>query len=162
MKAEIIQVLASFVGSFGFAVLYNLRGKKLCMAGISGMVSWIAYLIVWNEMPSTFVANLAAAAVATIYAENNGKDLKDSCNSIFDHGNHSISARWKFILYDELCLGKTVAFILFIWAKNIADRSGGCGRDHDSIFCLRNLCIRMEILQKRDMSNLRINLTDFA
>ena len=37
MKAEIIQVLASFVGSFGFAVLYNLRGKKLCMAGISGM-----------------------------------------------------------------------------------------------------------------------------
>ena len=58
MKAEIIQVLASFVGSFGFAVLYNLRGKKLCMAGISGMVSWIAYLIVWNEMPSTFVANL--------------------------------------------------------------------------------------------------------
>ena len=93
---------------------------------------------------------------------NNGKDLKDSCNSIFDHGNHSISARWKFILYDELCLGKTVAFILFIWAKNIADRSGGCGRDHDSIFCLRNLCIRMEILQKRDMSNLRINLTDFA
>lgn len=52
MKAEIIQVLASFVGSFGFAVLYNLRGKT-CMAGISGMVSWIAYLIVWNEMPST-------------------------------------------------------------------------------------------------------------
>ena len=131
MKAEIIQVLASFVGSFGFAVLYNLRGKKLCMAGISGMVSWIAYLIAWNEMPSTFVANLAAAAVATIYA-------------------------------DELCLGKTVAFILFIRAKNIADRSGGCSRDHDSIFCLRNLCIRMEILQKRDMSNLRINLTDFA
>ena len=69
MKAEIIQVLASFVGSFGFAVLYNLRGKKLCMAGISGMVSW-------NEMPSTFVANLAAAAVATIYAETMARILK--------------------------------------------------------------------------------------
>ena len=77
MKAEIIQVLASFVGSFGFAVLYNLRGKKLCMAGISGMVSWIAYLIVWNEMPSTFVANLAAAAVATIYAETMARILKE-------------------------------------------------------------------------------------
>ena len=155
MKAEIIQVLASFVGSFGFAVLYNLRGKKLCMAGISGMVSWIAYLIVWNEMPSTFVVNLAAAAVATIYAETMARILKTPV-TVF------LSARWKFILYDELCLGKTVAFILFIWAKNIADRSGGCGRDHDSIFCLWNLCIRMEILQKRDMSNLRINLTDFA
>ena len=63
MKTEIIQVLASFVGSFGFAVLYNLRGRKLCMAGISGMVSWIAYLVAWNEMPSVFAANLAAAAV---------------------------------------------------------------------------------------------------
>ena len=161
MKAEIIQVLASFVGSFGFAVLYNLRGKKLCMAGISGMVSWIAYLIVWNEMPSTFGESGSGRSCDDL-CRNNGKDLKNSCNSIFDHGNHSISTRWKFILYDELCLGKTVAFILFIWAKNIADRSGGCGRDHDSIFCLRNLCIRMEILQKRDMSNLRINLTDFA
>ena len=69
MKTEIIQVLASFVGSFGFAVLYNLRGRKLCMAGISGMVSWIAYLVAWNEMPSVFAANLAAAAVATVYAK---------------------------------------------------------------------------------------------
>ncbi len=161
MKAEIIQVLASFVGSFGFAVLYNLRGKKLCMAGISGMVSWIAYLIVWNEMPSTFVANLAVAAVATIL-KNNGKDLKDSCNSIFDHGNHSISARWKFILYDELCLGKTVAFILFIWAKNIADRSGSCSRDHDSIFVYGICASVWKYCKKRDMSNLRIKPTDFA
>ena len=60
MKTEIIQVLASFVGSFGFAVLYNLRGRKLCMAGISGMVSWIA----------------AAAAVATVYAETMARILK--------------------------------------------------------------------------------------
>ena len=81
------------------------------------MVSWIAYLIVWNEMPSTFVANLAAAAVATIYAETMARILKTPVTVFFDHGNHSISTRWKFILYDELCLGKTVAFILFIWAK---------------------------------------------
>ena len=47
MKAEIIQVLASFVGSFGFAVLYNLRGKKLLYGwDFLGVVSWIAYLIV--------------------------------------------------------------------------------------------------------------------
>lgn len=28
MKTEMIQVAASFVGSLGFAVLYNLRGKN--------------------------------------------------------------------------------------------------------------------------------------
>lgn len=76
MKIEFIQVIASFVGSLGFAILYNLRGKKLWMAGISGMVSWIVYLIVWDQMPSTFVANLAAAAVATIYAETMARILK--------------------------------------------------------------------------------------
>ncbi len=117
MKAEIIQVLASFVGSFGFAVLYNLRGKKLCMAGISGMVSWIAYLIVWNEMPSTFVANLAAAAVATIYAETMARILKTPVTVFLITGIIPISTRWKFILYDELCISKTVAFILLIWTK---------------------------------------------
>ena len=115
-----------------------------------------------NEMTKYICGEPGSGRSCDDLCRNNGKDLKDSCNSIFDHGNHSISTRWKFILYDELCLGKTVAFILFIWTKNIADRSGGCGRDHDSIFCLRNLCIRMEILQKRDMSNLRIKPTDFA
>ena len=43
------------------------------------------------------------------------KELRVGKKYIFDHGNHSISTRWKFILYDELCLGKTVAFILFIF-----------------------------------------------
>lgn len=118
MKAEIIQVLASFVGSFGFAVLYNLRGKKLCMAGISGMVSWIAYLIVWNEMPSTFVANLAAAAVATIYAETMARILKTPVTVFLITGIIPL-VRWKFILYDELCISKTVAFILLIWTKTL-------------------------------------------
>ena len=32
MKTEMIQVIASFAGSFGFAILYNLRGRKLYMA----------------------------------------------------------------------------------------------------------------------------------
>ena len=158
MKAEIIQVLASFVGSFGFAVLYNLRGKKLCMAGISGMGSWIAYLIVWNEMPSTFVANLAAAAVATIYAETMARILKTPVTVFLITGiiplvpggnlyytmNYVLAKQWHlFYLYGQKTLLIAVAV-------------------HDSIFCLWNLCIRMEILQKRDMSNLRIKPTDFA
>ena len=76
MRTEIIQVVASFAGSFGFALLYNLRGKKLWMAGISGMISWITYLIVWNQIPSIFVTNLIAAAVATVYAETMARILK--------------------------------------------------------------------------------------
>ncbi|MBU5458955.1 threonine/serine exporter family protein [Anaerostipes sp. MSJ-23] len=72
----VIQIFASFAGSLGFALLYNLRGKKLWTAGVSGMISWAAYLFVWNQMPSGFAANLAAAAVATIYAETMARILK--------------------------------------------------------------------------------------
>ena len=76
MKTELIQVAACFAGSFGFAILYNLRGRKLCMAGVASVASWITYLIVWNKIPSVFAANLAAAAVATIYAETMARILK--------------------------------------------------------------------------------------
>lgn len=72
----VIQIFTSFAGSLGFALLYNLRGKKLWTAGVSGMISWAAYLFVWNQMPSGFAANLAAAAVATIYAETMARILK--------------------------------------------------------------------------------------
>lgn len=69
MKEEIIQIITSFLGSFGFALLYNLRGKKLWTAGFAGMISWVSYLLTWKQMPSIFATNLMASAVATVYAE---------------------------------------------------------------------------------------------
>lgn len=33
MKTMIIQILFGFLGSFAFAFLYNIRGKKLMFAG---------------------------------------------------------------------------------------------------------------------------------
>lgn len=73
---EVIQIITSFAGSFGFALLYNLRGRKLFVAGLAGMVSWTIYLIVWGRVPDTFTANLAAAGAATIYAESMARILK--------------------------------------------------------------------------------------
>lgn len=73
---ELIQVITSFIGSFGFARLYNLCGKKLFMAGFAGMVSWTVYLIMWKHMPDIFTANLVAAGAATLYAEMMARVLK--------------------------------------------------------------------------------------
>ena len=134
MKAEIIQVLASFVGSFGFAVLYNLRGKKLCMAGISGMVSWIAYLIVWNEMPSTFVANLAAAAVATIYAETMARILKTPVTVFLITGIIPLVPGGNLYYTMNYVLAKSVRFILRLLI---------------SLFC--SISIRMHKFRKQKM-----------
>lgn len=40
----IIQLLAAFVGSVGFAMLLNMRGKQVAYAGIGGIISWGIYL----------------------------------------------------------------------------------------------------------------------
>ena len=46
MKAEIIQVLASFVGSFGFAVLYNLEGRNFVWLGFwDGIMDRLPYCV---------------------------------------------------------------------------------------------------------------------
>ncbi len=68
--AEVLQqLLAAFVGSLGFAVLYHIRDLKLLMAGLGGMLSWGTYLLVREPAESLLVANLAAAVVGSVYAE---------------------------------------------------------------------------------------------
>ena len=50
---EMIQLLVSFTGSLGFAVLFNIHGKKLWFAALGGCLSWAVYLIVgiWTSSP---------------------------------------------------------------------------------------------------------------
>ena len=38
MRSVAIQLLMSFVGTFSFSVLFNVRGKKLLLAGIGVLV----------------------------------------------------------------------------------------------------------------------------
>ena len=66
---EIIQIAASFIGSLGFAALYNLHGKKLWIAGVGGMICWGSYLGFLNLIQNGFITNLLATVVATAYAE---------------------------------------------------------------------------------------------
>ena len=37
--AEIIQILSGFVGSMGFAILFNIRGKRFVAVSIGGLIS---------------------------------------------------------------------------------------------------------------------------
>ena len=44
-QLEIIQVLTGFIGSIGFAVLFNIRGKRLIAAAIGGLLSWLLFVV---------------------------------------------------------------------------------------------------------------------
>ena len=45
INSEIMQIFAAFTGAFGFAILYNIRGKKLTFATLGGFLSWSLFLI---------------------------------------------------------------------------------------------------------------------
>ena len=40
---EIIQIITGFIGSLGFAVLFNIRGKRLIAAAFGGFLSWTLF-----------------------------------------------------------------------------------------------------------------------
>ena len=41
---EIVEVITGFIGSIGFGVLFNIRGKRLWAASLMGLLSWVMFL----------------------------------------------------------------------------------------------------------------------
>ena len=65
----ITQLLAALMGATGYSILSHIRGLKLAVAGLGGLLTWGVYLLIREPMESLMVANLAAAAFAATYAE---------------------------------------------------------------------------------------------
>ena len=66
----IIQLLTSFFGSLGFALVFNVRQKNLLPCAMGGVLCCGVYLL-FSECMTThiFLANLAAGVACQIYAE---------------------------------------------------------------------------------------------
>ena len=72
-----IQLITSFFGSFGFALLFNVRVKNLIPCAFGGFLCCGVYLIFHDCFDThLFLANLAAGAVCQIYAEILARLLK--------------------------------------------------------------------------------------
>lgn len=66
---NVIQLAAALSGSFGFAALFNLHGKKLVLAALGGLLSWSVYLLLGHWNVNAYACAFAASAVLTLYAE---------------------------------------------------------------------------------------------
>lgn len=75
-QTEIIQIITGFIGSLGFSVLFNIRGKRLIMAAIGGLLSWAMFLVfsrfINNEPINYFIVSL----IISVYAEIMARLLK--------------------------------------------------------------------------------------
>ena len=75
-QIEIIQVLAAFVGSIGFAILFNIRGKRLITAGIGGLLSWFFFVLLSKYISNEPIVYFIIASVISTYAEIMARILK--------------------------------------------------------------------------------------
>ena len=41
----LIQIFTGFLGSLGFSILFNIRGRKLWVASLGGLISWTIFLL---------------------------------------------------------------------------------------------------------------------
>ena len=75
-QLQIIQILAGFIGSMGFAVLFNIRGKRLIAAAIGGLLSWLLFVILDTYIASEPVRYFIVALIISTYAEVMARLLK--------------------------------------------------------------------------------------
>lgn len=70
--AQFIQIIAGGVGSFGFACLFNIRGKRLLVATLGGVLSWTLFVIfsyfIKNEPINYFIVSLLISLFAEVMA----------------------------------------------------------------------------------------------
>ena len=69
MTEAVIQIITSFLGTLGFSVLFNLRGKKLLLSSLGGMFAWTLYLMLEPAVPSEAVRYFFCSFFLAVYAE---------------------------------------------------------------------------------------------
>ncbi len=69
MKEVVIQLFAAFLGCVGFALLFNLRGKRIFEASVGGTLGWGIYLVCTMIGLGIFMSSLLAAAFCQIFSE---------------------------------------------------------------------------------------------
>lgn len=73
---EILQIITGFVGSLGFAILYNIRGKRLLFAALGGLFSWGLFIIFNKIIPNEALNYFLVAFIISVYAEIMARVLK--------------------------------------------------------------------------------------
>lgn len=80
-KVEIIQILSGFVGTIGFAILFNVRGKRLLLASLGGLLSWLLFVLLNMYILSEPICYFIVAFLISTYAEIMARVLKTPTTS---------------------------------------------------------------------------------
>ncbi len=74
--SPVLQVITGCIGSIGFAILFNVRGKRLIFASLGGLLSWMTFLLLGALIQNEIVRYLIVSALISVYAEIMARILK--------------------------------------------------------------------------------------
>ena len=73
---DLMQIFTGFLGSLGFSILFNIRGRKLLVASLGGLISWTIFLLLQPVFPREATRYFFASAAITVYSEVFARVLK--------------------------------------------------------------------------------------
>ena len=97
-----IQLLSALCGSFGFALIFRLRGKSILYATLGGMLTWGVYLIGASFGENLFLWNLVAAAFADFLLGDHGAYVQNAVNVVSCTKHYSACTGRFAVLYIAL------------------------------------------------------------
>lgn len=69
MGTIILQLVTAALGSLGFSLIFNVRGRSLPLCALGGLISWAVYLFFFSLGVSDVISYLLSSTVITIYSE---------------------------------------------------------------------------------------------
>ena len=76
VPAELVQIITGFIGTCGFAVLFNVRGKRCGFVVLGGLISWSLFVLFDQFIASEAVNYFIVSFLMSIYAEILARILK--------------------------------------------------------------------------------------
>ena len=73
---ELLQIVAATVGTLGFALVFNIRGKKIFFAAFGGCFGWVLFLVMGLFLESEVLRYFIASLLISVYGEVMARILK--------------------------------------------------------------------------------------
>ena len=65
----VVQIVTAFFGTLGFCVLFQLRGGKLWLGALGGLLSWSVFLALGTVLESEVLRYFIVSVLITVYSE---------------------------------------------------------------------------------------------
>ena len=85
-RIELLQIVTGFLGSVGFAIFFNIRGKRLAAASVGGGLSWLFYLLLNRLFSNDVLCYFLVSVLLAIYAEVMARMLKTPTTTFITTG----------------------------------------------------------------------------